>query len=144
MQRLLAGLIFIILLGACAPNVQPLAETSVSALDPSYAQTLVASFYPDLTRLGVTVDEQAAFSYSGADKNASRAVVAQLYEDNEGFCAVRGGSYRLEQRPYVMVLAADGEQAVKGVVYDTTREPMLTYVYFTGRSLRALPVERCR
>lgn len=121
-----------------------LPEASVTALGPSYAQTLLATFYPDLTRLGIRVEGTDFYRYNGADTAAARVVVDDLYRENEGFCEVRGGTLRAERRPYTIVLAADGARAVRGVVYDASRAPQLTYVYFTGRSLRTLPVRRCR
>ena len=143
MRCLLPCLPFLFLLSACAPKVQTLPETSVSTLDPSYGQTLLASFYPELTRIGITIEDSTSYVYNGDLAGAENAVVADLYTQNEGFCAVRDGTYRAEGRPYVLVLAADGERGVQGVVYDTSREPRLTYAYFTGQSLRPLAT-RCR
>ena len=143
MRRLLLCLLFLALLGACAPKVQTLPETSVSTLDPSYGQTLLASFYPELTRIGITIEDSTSYAYNGDLTGAENVVIADLYTQNEGFCAVRGGTYRTEGRPYVLVLAADGERGVRGVVYDMSREPRLTYAYFTGQSLQVLAT-RCR
>lgn len=143
MRLMLLCVLCLALLGACAPKVQTLPETSISSLDPSYAQTLLASFYPDLTRLGVTVKDSTSYGYNGDLMGADRVVVADLYANNEGFCPVRDGTLRANGRPYVLVLAADGNRGVRGVVYDESREPRLTYAYFTGQSLQPLAT-RCR
>lgn len=140
MQRRLI-LVLLSVLAACAPTQQASYDFLVSPADSSYFQTMTSSFYGELGSLGVRVDSFETFSYTGQDKNVPEYLLESL--TTEGFCTVRGGVFTSEYRPHVLVVAADGDLGVKGVVYDLSRSPQVTYAYFQGESTRALPTARC-
>ena len=137
-----AYLLALSLLCACAPQ-QTNYDLLVIPADSSYFETMIAPFYRQLADLGLRVDSAETFYYSGAQSSVPGQLRRALYDDNEGFCPLRREIYRAENRPHVLVLAADGSDQVRGLVYDLSRRPRVTYAYFEARSLTALPTRGC-
>lgn len=142
----LAGFFLVLaLLGACAPQVRQEYALFTAREGSLTHQTLAAPFYRALLDLGVQIESYEAFRYDGQDASVPRQLVAELTsgEEGAGFCAFRGNSFRTRDGQKVLVLVANDAQKVRGVIYDLSRQPRLTYTVFDGSSYRPLLGRRC-
>lgn len=143
MRRWLLSLLCLGLLAACAPRFQSdFTLLTVSDGGASFS-TLIAPFYRDLALLDVRVDSFESFHYDGQDRGVPGRVVENFYAKNENFCELRS-RYRTKDGKHVMVLATNDNLEIRGVVYDLSRQPRLTYGYFEGQVFNPLPTKRCR
>ena len=138
----LLGTLFVSLgfLAACAPQTQASFDLLSSPADALSFQTLQAPFYRELAALGITIETHEAYHYYGDDGSVPGQLVRQLREE-EGFCRARPSTYR--EGSVVLELTANDQAEVRGLIYDLSRKPRLTYATFEGRSFRALPARRC-
>jgi hypothetical protein len=141
-------LALLLLLGACAPAARQDHTLFVTREGSLTHQTLQAPFYRTLLDLGVSIRDYEAHSYHGQDGGVPSVLTAAL-TDNEGlapherYCAFRGNTFRSPDGAKVLVLAANDRLGVRGVIYDASRAPRLTYTVFTGTSYRPLLPRRC-
>ncbi len=140
----LLSLALLVLLAACAPGARQSYDLFVAREGSLTHQTLQAPFYRTLLDLGVDIESYEAFRYDGQDGGVPRQLVAELTqgEDGAGFCAFRGNTFQSRDAK-VLVLAANDQLAVRGVIYDLSRRPRLSYTVFTGSSFRSLLSRRC-
>ena len=141
MRRFLTCLGLVYLLVACAPRAKDFTLLSTSDGGASFS-TLIAPFYRELALLDVRVDSYESFHYDGPDGGVPARVVDDFFAENEGFCELRS-RYRTSDARHVLVLALNDDLEIRGVVYDVSRQPRLTYGYFTGRVFSPLPTRRC-
>lgn len=141
----LAGLL-VGLTAACAPRSQADYSLLTTSDGGASFSTLIAPFYRDLAVLDVRVDTVESFRYDGQDGGVQDRVVnnfqAKYQIEDKGFCELRD-RYRTRDGQHVMVLATNSDLDVRGVVYDLSRQPRLTYAYFEGRVFSLLPTKRC-
>ncbi len=134
------------LTAACAPRSQADYSLLTTSDGGASFSTLIAPFYRDLAVLDVRVDSFESFRYDGQDARVQDRVVDNFHAKNETedkrFCELRS-RYRSQDGQHVMVLATSDDLDVRGVVYDLTRRPRLTYAYFEGRVFSPLPTKRC-
>ena len=132
----------LLLLGfvACAPRTQANYELLSTPADDSSFQLLIAPFYRDLATSGVEVGAYEVFAYYGDDRRVPKHLETELVTQNEGFCLTRPAAYRANNDNAVLVLSGDGQGEVRGLVYDRSRAPRLTYATFEGQSF--LPLAR--
>ena len=130
----------LLLLAACAPKAQASFDLLSSPADTLSFQTLQAPFYRDLAELGITIETHEAYHYYGDDGSVPRQLVRQLREE-EGFCRARPSTYR--EGDVVLELTYNNQAEVRGVIYDLSNKPRLTYATFEGRSYRALSARKC-
>lgn len=93
-----------------------------------------------MAELGITIETHEAYHYYGDDGSVPKQLVRQL-RDEEGFCRARPSTYR--EGDVVLELTTNDQAEVRGVIYDLSRKPRLTYATFEGRSYRALSIQRC-
>lgn len=136
----LSALVIVLALCACAPRATQDYALFTAREGSLTHQTLEAPFYRVLLDLGVQIRSYEAFRYDGQDASVPRQLVEELTrgEAGAGFCAFRGNSFRTRDGQKVLVLVANGAQKVRGVIYDLSRRPRLTYTIFEGSSYRPL------
>lgn len=143
MRHWLLGLSLVLLAG-CAPRAQHSYELLVSPEGRLTHQTLEAPFYRSLLELGVTVESYEAYRYDGRDGSVPRQLEAGLAEDEgETFCGFRGNRFRSQDGGKVLLLFANAQLEVHGLIYDLSRAPRLSYTFFRGSSFRPLVTGRC-
>jgi len=128
------------LLAACAPQTQASFDLLSTPAGSLSFQTLQAPFYRDLAALGIDIETHEAYHYYGDDGSVPQQLVRRL-RDEEGFCRASPSTYR--EGDVVLELTYNNQAEVRGLLYDLSRKPRLTYATFEGRSYRALSAKKC-